>query len=310
MFLNQYSEIKINNMAYKDYLIKQQQRGYDVPKVKVELNFFKVIDSELIAYTLGTISRTRDMNNIKLKLLIEWSNDYESSIIEDIKCHLGTDLSYKPIIDNEFLKHSFLRGYIESGDIQHTEPYELQFGDEKINNYSGCVDLYGKLYKNATVYSQDCKDFIMKIIKKNNDSIINYILLSDMAVPPYKKNLSDAGWDLTIVKKIKQDNNLYYYTTDLSVQSDGYWFKIIPRSSLCKKGWGLANSVGIIDSGYTGPINICLFKIDPNAEELTLPCRCIQMIPEKLVILECAEIQNSSITDRGTAGGLGDSIFN
>lgn len=35
----------------------------------------------------------------------------------------------------------------------------------------------------------------------------------------------------------------------------------------------LANSVGIIDNGYTGNLFIALKKIDPNAE-IQLPFRC------------------------------------
>jgi dUTPase len=45
----------------------------------------------------------------------------------------------------------------------------------------------------------------------------------------------------------------------------------------------LANSVGVIDQGYTGEIKVALIKIDPNAEDLRLPIRLVQIIPRKCI---------------------------
>ena len=81
---------------------------------------------------------------------------------------------------------------------------------------------------------------------------VKYTLLSDIAIPPYKTRDSDSGFDLTLVEKKYMKGNLTMFGTGLSIQPQpGYYFDMVPRS-IIKKGYILANNVGIIDQGYTG----------------------------------------------------------
>lgn len=181
-----------------------------------------------------------------------------------------------------------------------------------------CLEFLSKLYENTSISSIKNVEIFVKLSEiKFKQHYLNlksfkYILCDDNAIPPYKENFTDSGWDLTLVKKIKEDENgIFYYTTSLSIINQyGYYFMVVPRSSLCKRGWILANSVGIIDATYTGPINVALCRTNPNSKEIQLPCRCIQLIPQKIEIFSMSETTGEELkkTTRGNSGGLGDQI--
>ncbi len=261
--------------------------------------------------------------------------------------YIYQSLNNLPEIKDEVLLYIFLRGYFESnGDIYISSEDEgekprcniISKSKNILNSikkecnipctvtselieWSGvnCLDFLGKIYDNPTIYLKEKYKKYIEILnwsidqsKKNKIKYFKYVLCSNEAKPPIKTKKSDTGWDLTLVRKLKEENNIYYYTTDIKIQPQyGYWFKIVPRSSLCKKGWGLANHIGIIDISYIGLINIALFKIDSNANELELPCKCVQIIPEKLENFEMIETTESDIEDsiRCNTGGLGSSQF-
>ena len=127
---------------------------------------------------------------------------------------------------------------------------------------------------------------------------------------PFKEHDDDIGWDLTLIGR--QDNNtedttneVNMYRTGLTVHPPkGYHVEIVARSSLHKSGYMLANSVGIIDPGYTGEIFVPLYKFR-EGEDLQLPTRAVQMILRKSNNAHIAESANTGpVTSRG-AGGFG-----
>ena len=123
------------------------------------------------------------------------------------------------------------------------------------------------------------------------------------AVAPTKAHHEDSGFDLTLVKKVKTVNKVEYYDTGISVEPpSGYYFEVYSRSSICKSGYMLANNVGIIDQNYRGSILAALIKIDPNAPDLELPCKLLQMIPRQFIHLDPVCVVELSDTDRGDGG--------
>ena len=94
-------------------------------------------------------------------------------------------------------------------------------------------------------------------------------LHEDAVLPSYAK-AGDAGLDITTISdrvaaNSGQDKNQWYYIeykTGLSAEiPEGHVGLLFPRSSISKSALSLANSVGVIDSGYRG--EICFrFKID------------------------------------------------
>jgi dUTP pyrophosphatase len=129
------------------------------------------------------------------------------------------------------------------------------------------------------------------------------------AVLPSKPKFSDVGYDLTIIKEEKKwNNNTVLYDTGLKLKvAQGLYAEIVPRSSLSKSGYMLANSIGIIDPSYRGNIFIALTKVDPSAPNLELPFRCCQLIFRKQLHVELREVcQDFEETSRGE-GGFGSS---
>lgn len=138
-----------------------------------------------------------------------------------------------------------------------------------------------------------------------NLPVIKVFKCSEDAVVPSKARESDVGYDLTIIrlhKKLRDD--VYMYGTGIKLGIPlGYYVEVVPRSSLSKSGWMLANSVGIIDASYTGEIFVALVKIDPTAN-MDLPFKGFQLVLKKqeyAVIVE-SDVDNVAVTARGNGG--------
>lgn len=127
----------------------------------------------------------------------------------------------------------------------------------------------------------------------------------DDAILPTKSRLSDVGYDLTIIKKVKSlGSTVSLYDTGLKIRvPHGYYTEIVPRSSLSKSGYMMANSIGIIDRSYNGNLYVALAKIDPYAPEIQLPFRCCQLIFRKQYHLDIEETTTDlEATARGEGG--------
>lgn len=114
---------------------------------------------------------------------------------------------------------------------------------------------------------------------------IYFVKEDSRAVVPARSYETDAGYDLTVIKVHKDyGNGVVLYDTGVSIRphNEGVYFDLVARSSLPKRGYMLANSIGIIDNGYRGNLMVQLYKFDPNAEDLELPARVAQLIPRKM----------------------------
>ena len=132
-----------------------------------------------------------------------------------------------------------------------------------------------------------------------------YTLVDDLGIPPYKTRPSDSGFDLNLIGIRKKIGDVTLYGTGVSVEPpSGYYFDMVPRSSIMKSGYMLANSVGIIDQGYTGEIMVPLIKMDPDAPDLQLPCKMVQLIPRKWFPLYPVAADTLQESSRG-GGGFG-----
>ena len=132
--------------------------------------------------------------------------------------------------------------------------------------------------------------------------------LNDNATTPFYSKPGDAGMDL--VATSKDENAMFIeYGTGLAMElEDGYVGLIFPRSSISKYHLDMANSVGVIDSGYRGEVKVRFKKTSTNAYETVYNvgdkiCQLIVMPFPKVEIEEVAELSN---TERG-AGGFGSS---
>lgn len=63
----------------------------------------------------------------------------------------------------------------------------------------------------------------------------------------------------------------------------------------------IANSFGVIDKSYIGPVVIALIKTDPNANDLKLPSRLVQIIPRQILHFQPVEVDSLTQTERGAS---------
>jgi dUTP pyrophosphatase len=171
------------------------------------------------------------------------------------------------------------------------------------------IDLLGMIYSN---FDWHVNNYIYTYNNHDGNSIPSIKVFTDdeSAVIPSKSRYSDAGYDLTIIKVYKQlTSNTVIYDTGIKLEiPNGYYVEIVPRSSISKSGYILANNVGIIDQGYRGNLYVALTKINNDCPDLNLPFRCCQMIVKKQIYSKLIICNNDNIenSNRGT-GAFGSS---
>ena len=119
---------------------------------------------------------------------------------------------------------------------------------------------------------------------------------------PKKTRVSDSGYDRTLIGDREKDRGraVRYYRTGIRVSPlHGWYFDLVPRSSISKTGYMLANSVGVIDRSYRGEVLVPLRKVDPDAPDLEFPCRLVQLIPRPIIHVEFEELDDLDETARG-----------
>ena len=124
------------------------------------------------------------------------------------------------------------------------------------------------------------------------------------AVTPAREHESDVGYDLTALEVYKKmGHNTWLYETGIKVKPPtGYYIEIVPRSSISKTGYMLANSVGTIDPHYRGTLKIALVKVDPEAGSLELPFCLCQIVMRKAHYGTVQIVDELDETDRGDGG--------
>jgi dUTP pyrophosphatase len=176
--------------------------------------------------------------------------------------------------------------------------------------YSGtnAIDFLGKVYKDCEPEDKHYSQFTRLLTAYRYATSLPLCKVfknCENAIIPSKSKESDAGYDLTVISIEKKfSDKVTLYDTGISIQIDnGYYAEVIPRSSLSKSGYILANSVGIIDASYRGSIYIALMKVDPNAPDIVLPFRCCQLLfrPQVHVLIK-QTTESLQDTQRGQGG--------
>lgn len=162
----------------------------------------------------------------------------------------------------------------------------------------------------------DC-DYLY-IYTSNNELKEKYFYHIENHNNKIKCNYPDAGFDLltpdqyllTPDQYLLNNNTTFVLDTELicymkSHTGTNLSYYLYPRSSIIKYPLRLANSVGIIDSGYRGNIKAC-FDIK-NTESLTIPkyTRLVQICSptlKPLVVKLLDNLEELETTERGDNG--------
>ena len=254
-------------------------------------------------------------------------------IANDVINHLKCPLEFPHAIEDK-LKWDFIRGFFDcTGNISHlragyprcsiNSSYPKML--ENIRDFCGvkaiiksemlewsgvnAIDFLAKLYANALIYNTRKYIIFISLSNQMTCSIIDRLPIFKWSktipegIKPEKNRFSDSGFDLHLVKKIKVQGGVHFFDTGIQIQPEnGYYFDMVGRSSISKTGWMLANNIGIIDASYTGSVIAALIKIDPDAAELELPCKLVQIIPRHLILMQAIEVDSLDDTERGTKG--------
>lgn len=173
------------------------------------------------------------------------------------------------------------------------------------------LDFLGHIYTNAPMKGDlnefkttNSSKFTQWLYHTQSHPVCLFKKEEEDAVIPFKCRFSDVGYDLTIIDKVKTFNSsTTLYDTGISLSIPyGYYAEIVPRSSLSKTGYMLANSVGIIDNSYRGRLFIPLVKVCSDSPPLTLPMTCCQLIFKKQEFVWMEEIETLTDTSRGKGG--------
>ena len=255
------------------------------------------------------------------------------TIVNDVVRHLQCPVDFPHAIEHE-LKWDFIRGFFDcAGNISHIRDgyqrcsigssYPEMLEDircfcgvkaeikSEILEWTGvnALDFLAKLYKDAFIYSARKYNIFISLANMPTSALIDRLpifkwarTISD-ANNPQNNRFSDSGFDLHLIKKIKVQGGVHYFDTGIQIQPEnGYYFDLVGRSSISKTGWMLANNIGIIDASYTGSVIVALVKIDSDSPELELPCKLVQIIPRKLILMEAIEVDSLDDTERGAKG--------
>lgn len=124
----------------------------------------------------------------------------------------------------------------------------------------------------------------------------------DAVIPCYAK-AGDAGMDL-VATSVAWNNTdtMVTYDTGLSLEiPEGYVGLLFPRSSVSKTTLNLANSVGVIDSGYRGSLML-KFRYLEEGDVYEVGDRVAQLVIMKLPFVEITEVAELSLSERGEGG--------
>lgn len=177
---------------------------------------------------------------------------------------------------------------------------ELTSNDENIEDETGFIN---QLDSVLTSLSKD----IQKSYGPQTLSLpVKVKKLNPAAVIPKYAKFGDAGMDLTAIQ-IELTEDYIAYKTGLSFEiPTGYVGLLFPRSSNSKKDLLLTNSVGVIDSGYRGEIELRFKRIiQPNNEHVSIYSpgdRIGQILILPYPQIEFIETETLSNSERGDGG--------
>jgi dUTP pyrophosphatase len=134
--------------------------------------------------------------------------------------------------------------------------------------------------------------------------------LKEGAVLPTRAHEGDAGLDLYACEAAHiGPGERWGVGTGIAVEiPDGHAGLVLPRSGLAREhGISLANSPGLIDSGYRGELAVLLLNNDPAETFRVAPGdRIAQLLVVAVAMPEPVEVDSLAGTARGE-GGFGSS---
>jgi dUTP pyrophosphatase len=143
----------------------------------------------------------------------------------------------------------------------------------------------------------------------NNELKEHYITASVKHNIQIETNYPNAGFDLFCPKSYDlSSNEIFCLDTEIvcsmvNSKNKNKSYYLYPRSSIIKTPLRLANSVGIIDSGYRGNIKAMFdIKNNYNVEKMSRLCQICAPNLDKFYVKVVDNLEDLGITERGSGG--------
>ena len=121
--------------------------------------------------------------------------------------------------------------------------------------------------------------------------------LKENAIVPRYAHEGDAGMDVVAISKRVTDKFVEYGTGLAFDVPEGYVMLVFSRGSVSKKDLVLANSVGVLDSGYRGELMIRFQSVGKDYYEVGERVAQVMVLPYPKI--EFDEVEELSETVRG-----------
>jgi deoxyuridine 5'-triphosphate nucleotidohydrolase len=254
---------------------------------------FTILDDKILDDIKTSLFNFKNLSNNEKKAFIRGLYEY-SHLTNDLYENSDIILKRPSILDDKNL--DIILEFLNIPHVREKDIIIIKYG-------CSTVDFLGFLYTDI--------DNGFSIKSSNYNYLIPrccFIKTDETAISPSKTNWSDVGYDLSIIKKVKDINSkTALYDTGIKIQLDfGYYSEIVPRSSIIKSGYILSNNIGIIDNSYRGNLMIALTKIADDAIEIKFPFKCCQLIFKKQIFINLEEVRDRSLDEtKRNEGGFG-----
>ena len=134
--------------------------------------------------------------------------------------------------------------------------------------------------------SKEVENFYLKRVNYSDDAGIDLFITEDITLDPNQVTKINLNIKCRMVDDKGQTVSYYMY----------------PRSSIANTPFMLANSVGIIDKNYRGPIIAAIRSFSATFDEIKRGTRLVQITAPDLSPLSLKIVNSLDETDRGENG--------
>lgn len=284
-YILSYDSFDLNTLNYDNIL--DFIRGY------IELNSKLIMPNSSDDSTINhdykknyKLSKNISYKNINYPVLIIFFRKLDKFIIDQFINYINNELHIQYTIDTQTLIYNKIK-----------YNFKLTFTDYHVLN------ILSKLY-NSNIDPNDVDEYLYNIYIKlsnyknitfdsDNDSIFYLLpkckvkLLHKSSIMPFKKNASDIGFDITIIKRYKTiSNKITIYDTGIQlIPQFGYYFELIPKFNLSISGYILGNSIGVINpivNKKNITLLVTLIKVDKTMPDIQLPFKCCKILLKEM----------------------------
>lgn len=138
---------------------------------------------------------------------------------------------------------------------------------------------------------------------KNPPKLLKVQKLSPQAVLPARSNPTDAGWDLcSLDNHTLPPKGRKVLCTGIALEiPEGYVGLIWPRSGLAAKQ-GIDVFAGVVDAGYRGEIQVCLYNSSDKKVSIVAGDRIAQILFQEVGDFQVVQATHLEETSRGEHG--------